>query len=259
MWEIALTSTGSRDMDITFYTMQNLPFNIRRAEVRRDWMEETPERFAYRCLPLNVANTCGWEILNSKRFTAIWDGGTGTDAIKIDCDGRADAVSHFGSGVLTIHVNCLIETPKNINLWVGGRINEFKDGIAPLNGIVETCWSPYTFTMNWKFTTGNHEITFEAGEPFCQIFPMSVDLVEDITPRMLPFEASPELKKHYEDFDKLRTKFIDDLKVEGSYARDEKWQRMYQRGIFPDGTPTSEKHRTKINMKPFAKEEQKIK
>ena len=35
---------------------------------------------------------------------------------------------------------------------VQGPINRPKDGIAALPGIIETDWSPYSFTMNWMFT-----------------------------------------------------------------------------------------------------------
>ena len=30
---------------------------------RRKWMDETHNRYAYRCLPLTIANAMGWEIL----------------------------------------------------------------------------------------------------------------------------------------------------------------------------------------------------
>ena len=33
----------------------------------RAWMDATPHSFAYRCLPLTVANSHGWEILNAER------------------------------------------------------------------------------------------------------------------------------------------------------------------------------------------------
>ena len=38
------------------------------------------------------------------------------------------------------------------NTFVTGPMNGIKDGIAPLSGVIETDWSPYSFTMNWRFT-----------------------------------------------------------------------------------------------------------
>ncbi len=36
---------------------------IRPAESKRQWMDDSPQSYAYRCLPLTIANTHGWEIL----------------------------------------------------------------------------------------------------------------------------------------------------------------------------------------------------
>ena len=57
--------------------------DIRPAPVERDWMEATSQRFAYRCLPLNIANAYGWEVLCNTSFLATWTGGGGIDAIVI--------------------------------------------------------------------------------------------------------------------------------------------------------------------------------
>jgi hypothetical protein len=45
------------------YTGQTL----RPGRVARDWMDESRERFAYRCLPLNIANAHGWEVATPPR------------------------------------------------------------------------------------------------------------------------------------------------------------------------------------------------
>jgi len=78
-------------------------------------MDATPESFAYRCLPLNIANAHGWEILNPHGFSAEWNGGAGTDAVTVRPDPGADprrmAVSLFGQGVLTFHVEAILRTP----------------------------------------------------------------------------------------------------------------------------------------------------
>ena len=54
---------------------------IRPAPLQRDWMDATPEKYAYRCLPLNIANAQGWELLNIGGFTATWNGGASKEAI----------------------------------------------------------------------------------------------------------------------------------------------------------------------------------
>src|ERR1041384_6747417 len=40
---------------------------------QRDWMNETYNKFAYRCLPLTIANQTGWWVYNPVGFTAVWN------------------------------------------------------------------------------------------------------------------------------------------------------------------------------------------
>ena len=56
-------------------------------------------RFAYRCLPLAIANQVGWEIINPCTFTASWNGKDGLDAIKIRFHGEASVNAEAVLGI----------------------------------------------------------------------------------------------------------------------------------------------------------------
>jgi hypothetical protein len=132
--------------------------DIRPAPVERDWMDATNQRFAYRCLPLNIANAYGWEILCNAGFLAMWWGGEGLDSIVIEPDPGtiAPAISHFGHGILTFHLPCLFSTEPGAELMVQGPINRPKDGIAALSGVIETNWSPYSFHHELDVHSARH-------------------------------------------------------------------------------------------------------
>ncbi|MDG2375799.1 MAG: DUF6065 family protein, partial [Woeseiaceae bacterium] len=57
-------------LQITAYEVVQSPMPLRTAQRAREWIEDLPDRFAYRCLPLAIANQVGWEILNQTPFTA---------------------------------------------------------------------------------------------------------------------------------------------------------------------------------------------
>ena len=100
-------------MRLICYPTSGEPPRIIAAPVERDWVERTPNSFAYRCLPLNIANAHGWLILNPVPFVAEWDGEPGLEGVSIRpaADGAPMlASSHFGSGVLTFLVNGLFRT-----------------------------------------------------------------------------------------------------------------------------------------------------
>jgi len=240
-------------MELTAYTMGH-PTRIRPAPVERDWMEKSQERFAYRCLPLNIANAHGWEMLLPTGFKAVWGGRDEKQTVNIypDAGTVAPAVSHFGHGVLTFYVTCLFRTEPGYDLLVQGPVNAPKDAIAPLSGIIETDWAPYTFTMNWKFTRPGTVVRFEAGEPFCHFFPVKRGEIEAFEPRMMPLSSNPELFEQHARWEKSRLNFMDDLGKKDSEAREEKWQKLYYRGVDADGNEVkTADHRTRVKLKPF--------
>ena len=83
----------------------------------RAWMAATPAGFACRCLPLLIANQAGWFILNRYPMRATWDGTDAVDGVTIEPLGPAlpGVVSHFGSGILTRHLSCLLRTTPGYN------------------------------------------------------------------------------------------------------------------------------------------------
>ena len=240
-------------MDLICYLHPGWALLIRPAPATRPWMDRTPESFAYRCLPLNIANAHGWEILNPTGFEAVWNGGTGADAVTVTPDAGAPpkALSLFGQGVLTFHVEGILRTPPGWDLWVTGSPNRFKDAIAPLSGVIESDWSPYTFTMNWRFTRPHVPVRFEAMEPFCFLFPVQRGAVEDFNPRYEPLESEAALQARFEEWSRSRDAFHERMKQAPPTAPSEQWQKHYFRGLATSGEALSEDHRTRLRAQPF--------
>lgn len=238
---------------LTAYTMPHRSIDLRAAPHERDWMDETDQRYAYRCLPLAIANAHGWEILCPSGFTASWHGSVKTDAITIapDGDSIAPAISHFGYGILTFHIPAVFRTEPGYDLMAQGPINRPKDGIGPLSGVVETDWAPFTFTMNWMFTRPG-EIRFEEGEPICHIFPIQRGELECFDPVVRPLTDNPALHAEFNAWSESRAKFNTGLRERDPDVQAEKWQKHYYRGRSLDGTGLAgDDHRTRIRLAPF--------
>ena len=240
-------------MDLICYLHPGWIPQIRPAEPTRAWMDETPEAFAYRCLPLNIANAHGWEILSPCDAEAYWTGIPGEEGVIVknapDTRETDKAVSIFGQGTLTFHIQALFRTPPGWDLLIGGSPNRFKDGIQPLSGIVETDWSPYTFTMNWKFTRRNTTVRFKKGEPICFITPIQRGVLERFNPIYVSLEDNPALKEEYLTWSKSRTQFRTDVLTITTPA--DKWQKRYFRGIGMDDRRGVPDHRTRVRLLAF--------
>ena len=242
-------------MDLICYLNPGWAPLIRPAPATRAWMDDTPESFAYRCLPLNIANAHGWEVLSPCAFDAIWNGETGVEGVTIRPDGGAQPerlpVSLFGQGVVTFHMEGIFRTPEGWNLWVGGSPNRAKDGISPLTGIVETDWSPFTFTMNWRFTRPGQWIRFEALEPICFLFPVQRAAIEDFAPKFEPLDADPATMERFRAWSRARDEFHRSMAANPPAAPADRWQKHYYRGVDTRGECLAMDHRTKLRLKRF--------
>jgi len=242
-------------MKLTAYVLDGHTLDVRPAPRERDWMDATDQHYAYRCLPLAIANSHGWELLCQSGFFVEWTGGNALEDVRVlpDAATHAPAVSHFGYGVLTFHVPCLFRTDEGIDLMVGGPLNRPKDGIAGLSGIVETDWSPYTFTMNWRFTRPGR-VRFDAGEPFCHLFPLQRQLVEQCEPTWRPLSEDAHTERLHRQWTQSRGQFLQELAVADSQAARERWQRGYFRGLTGDSDTPAPGHRTKLRLPNFVRD-----
>jgi hypothetical protein len=228
------------------------------ASSAREWMSANGG-YAKRCLPLLIANQAGWLIRNPFAFRANWDGGDGDQNVKVEylepTRGAEPVGGHFGLGTLTWTVPYLFRTPPGWNLHARGPANLPKDGIAPLEGVVETDWSFATFTMNWKFTRPDHEITFEKGEPFCMVVPQRRGELEAFVPSVRDIADEPEVQAGFEAFrdsrnEQLARQFAARF-VQGGEAIYGEWQKHYIKGTNPGGQSSTE-HQTKLRLARFA-------
>lgn len=128
--------------------------------------------------PVGQANAApdGIVALCPVAFTATWNGGPRAEDIEIHLEGvdaasagPAFVQSNLGEGLLTFYPGYQFKTEEEDLLWLCGPVNAPKDGLAPLDQIVDTSLLPCTVTMQWQFTRPHHTVRFEAGEPFATL------------------------------------------------------------------------------------------
>jgi len=226
------------------------------APINRDWMDSAHLRHPYRCLPLVIANQSGWVLRSTASFRAYWYGGVNKEDVELQFDGPEDnrIVSHFGSAVITFTIPYLFRTPPGINLWVKGPSNWVKDGIQPLEGIVESDWIASTFTMNWKITRQNEWVSFAKGDPICMLVPVPRGLAESLVPKRAQLATNPELQEQYRKWEEGRKGFLHGLTTRDPEAVKRGWQKDYFQGRTPDGKEV-ETHQTRLNIREFEKDD----
>ncbi|HXE31572.1 MAG TPA: DUF6065 family protein [Terriglobales bacterium] len=221
------------------------------ASRRRLWMDRNGGSFANFCLPMLIANQAGWELCSTHAIEVVWNGGSDTQAlqvIKVSGEGKCPATSHFGFGILTWRLPFLFRTSPGWQLLARGPANSPKDGIAALEGIVETDSSVATFTMNWVLTRPDRVVRFEVGEPFAVLVPQRIQDLENIAPVILPLDADPDLAARYRAWAGARRQYRD--RGISSRSRYDRFQLDYLRGTHA-AHDQPEFHRSKIVLRRF--------
>ena len=237
--------------ELTCYRLSDTSPELRPARADRDWMDMTSERYAYRCIPLSIANSSGWEIALPFAFEAAWSGGDDLPAVQVrSSDARAKhfVSSHFGHGVITFHTGWLFRTPPGWAVWVRGAPNWVKDVVVALDGLVETDWLPFPFTMNWRFTRPG-VVRFEADEPFCFVTLAPHGLIDAVQPKLAVLDDDPAFKAAYDAWSHSRADFGQRLSGGEDNAVAEKWQRTYVqgRGGVENGAPVYHLSKRRLN------------
>jgi hypothetical protein len=134
-------------------------------------MDELPH--AYKCLPLLLANQWGWQILCPTDVAVTWDGSPSPDGVHVDAAPQFEPAikSQFGAGIVTFSPPWLFRTPSGWDLYLKGPSNRWKPNCIPLEGIIETWWLNYTFTLNWKVVEPG-TVFFAQGESLGQLLPV---------------------------------------------------------------------------------------
>jgi Family of unknown function (DUF6065) len=223
------------------------------ADWQRTWMNNTPQRYAYRCLPLTIANQTGWWIKNPVGFTATWRGGTAPGTIDFQFDSSSEVWSvwinsQFGEGIITWNTPFLFRTkPQGSRLLVCGPINHFKANAHPLTALIETDWMSMSFTMNYKMMIPNFPVRFDVGEPLFQAIPVISNVCADLETANVSFQRlvdDPELFRAYNEWDIGRRQFHE-KKARGEVKPDG-WQRDYFQGRDAIGREAETNHMIKV-------------
>jgi hypothetical protein len=171
---------------VEFKALRLLPFGwgegwqLRPSPPRRHWMDELPH--AYKCLPLLLANQWGWQILCPTDVVVTWDGSPIPAGVRVEVAPQFEPAikSQFGAGIVTFSPPWLFRTPPGWDLYLKGPSNRWKPNCVPLEGIIETWWLNYTFTLNWKLVEPG-TIFFARGESLGQLLPVPHATFENAT------------------------------------------------------------------------------
>jgi hypothetical protein len=215
-------------------THQNPP-KIQQSRLKRDWMDETYNKHAYKCLPMSAANVNGWELVLQQDVVVQWDGGnTPPRVLEGEFMGGRPVVIPSIIGIISFATGWAINTEEGYDTWVTGSPNYFVDGAAPLSATIPSFWWPDEFNMNWKITKIGEPVKFEAGMPFMFFNIYKNDLLENTEVVVENLWDKPELMAKRQSYG--------DAKMKKLHEQPWTWMNGIRSGLDENGSQIGPKH-----------------
>jgi len=143
--------------------------------IKRDWMDVTPEKHAYRCFPVTQANMIGWNLSCSQDIKFIWNGinDTSSENIKI-LEGSEVTYTGRGQSTVSVHTGLTFRSEQTISMFTINPVNYFSEDFETMSSLISTSWLDTGFPLAIKARRANEEITIKAGTPLATIIPISL-------------------------------------------------------------------------------------
>lgn len=164
--------------------------NIEPLSGKRQWMDESQEKHAYRCFPLSLSNQLGWSLSFPEDITFMWDGEitTSPDNVKV-LEGEKYCSTVRGNATISFNTNLTFRTDSSHSLLSYPVPNYFVDGATPFTTLISTSFFEGQLPVSWRITRPFTPITIKANEPFIAILPVSLTELHSSVAQIKPIDS----------------------------------------------------------------------
>lgn len=167
-------------LNISAEKVRNSKINVTPMSIKRDWMDVTPEKHAYRCFPVTQANMIGWNLSCEEDIKFIWNGvnDTSSDNVTI-LEGNNFTYTGRGQSTVSFLTGIIFKTDQDVSMLVINPVNYFNNDFETMSSLISTSFYDQDFPIAIKAKVPNKEITIKAGTPFATIIPISLTSLDN--------------------------------------------------------------------------------
>jgi hypothetical protein len=216
---------------LDFYKEKGSLVNIYPLNMKREWMDNTAEKHAYRCFPVSSANLVGWTFSFPEDITFIWDGVSDTfsDHIKI-IKGHKFINLNRANATISFETNLYLKTDNDISIMIMPVPNQFIEGTNCFTTIINPSILKAPIPAAWKITLANKEITIPANTPIASIIPISLKDLQNVSVNLYNAQFGQD---HYN--------FLQDYGMASQEkTMIDKWTNFYRDGVDHKGNKLGE-------------------
>jgi hypothetical protein len=182
-------------LNIVVEKYQDSVIGVAPMSIKREWMDETPEKHAYRCFPVTQANMVGWNIFSYKDIEFRWNGVNDTSSENVEIiNGQDFTYTGRGQSTVSINTGLTFRTEQNISLLTINPVNYFNDDFETMSSLISTSWMDSGFPLAIKARTPNKNIIIKAGTPLATLIPVSLTAMDNTAIEIIDY-SDPERKR----------------------------------------------------------------
>lgn len=167
-------------LNISVEKYENSVIGVAPMSIKRDWMDNTPEKHAYRCFPVTQANMVGWNLFAYEDIEFTWNGinDTSSDNVQI-LKGEDFTYTGRGQSTLSINTGLTFRTDQDISIITINPVNYFNDNFETMSSLISTSFYSNPLPLAIKAKAANKEIFIKAGTALATIIPISLTMINN--------------------------------------------------------------------------------
>lgn len=160
--------------NISVEKMQGGIFNIDPMSIKRDWMDITSEKHAYRCFPVTQANVIGWNLSCTEDIVFTWDGINDQTDQHIKIVSPEGSYAGRGQSTISLNTSLVFRTEQDVSILTINPVNYFNEDFETMSNLISTSFYDNPLPLAIKAKKANERVVIKAGTPIATIIPISL-------------------------------------------------------------------------------------
>lgn len=174
--------------NISVEKMQGSLFKIEPMSIKRDWMDVTSEKHAYRCFPVTQANVVGWNISCIEDIVFTWDGINDQTDQHVNIENPIGSYSGRGQSSISLNTSLIFRTDQDVSILTINPVNYFNDDFETMSNLISTSFYDNPLPLALKAKKANVKTVIKAGTPIATIIPISLTQLNNTSIQIINYE-----------------------------------------------------------------------
>jgi len=181
-------------LNISVEKLYGCNFDIQPMSIKRDWMDVTSEKHAYRCFPVTQANVVGWNLSCKEDIVFFWDGINDQTDQHVKITSPEGSYAGRGQSSISLNTSLIFRTDPDVSILTINPVNYFNEDFETMSNLISTSFYDNPLPLALKAKKANQEVVIKAGTPIATIIPISLTNLNNTTIEIVAYQ-DPDRKR----------------------------------------------------------------